>query len=80
MRACTVNNMTLIGRELTEDIDILIGLRIQEHDLLVAGAEKIGSVKDDIEVCKRNITDSLLAMDSRRGVYLDDSKKHERKA
>lgn len=70
MRASTVNAMTLIGRELTEEIDKLIQLRMEDG--------LIGLNTNAIEVCKRNITDSLLAMDARRGVYADDSKAHER--
>lgn len=64
--------MKLIGRELTEEIDRLVILRIVEHSVPTPAG------KERIELCKRNITDSLLAMDARKGVYLDDSAKHEK--
>lgn len=61
--------MKLTGRELVDEIDKLIIARIKHFT----------TKQDEVEVIKRNITDSLLAMDARKGVYVDDSAKHESK-
>jgi hypothetical protein len=60
--------MALIGRELVEAIDQLIIIRIAEYqydkDNYLAKTHR-----DDAELVKRKLTDALLEMDSRKGVY-----------
>lgn len=66
--------MQLIGRELTDEIDILIQARIERREAdRICVEETTQALDERIEICKRNITDSLLAMDVRKGVYVDDS-------
>lgn len=54
----------LIGRELTDAIDRLVLLRIQ-----FAAGDTTPKLAEDIELTKRDITDALLAMDAREGIY-----------
>ena len=59
----------LIGRELADAIDELIKIRIHEHSAAEHGSDWPVSA-DDSEVVIRQITDALLAMDARPGIYV----------
>jgi hypothetical protein len=59
----------LIGRELAEALDELIKLRVREHEKCKHGDDHF-IYREEGELLIRKITDALLAMDSRRGIYV----------
>lgn len=65
--------MALIGRELTEEIHKLVKIEILMNEYKGSvPTPRFSKYQDDMEMCKRNITDALLAMDARKGVYASD--------
>lgn len=67
--------MALIGRELVEAIDKLIVLRLCSVGQPNAGSgEPSRELIDHIELTKRDITDAMLSMDARKGVYVEGGK------
>lgn len=69
--------MALIGRELAEAIDKLIVLRLYSVGQPNAGSGSPSpELLEDIELVKRDITDALLEMDSRKGVYVSGQPIH----
>ena len=61
----------LIGRELVEAIDQLIITRVAEFAYHSDHRPDLIRVhKDDAELIKRKITDALLAMYARKGIYV----------